>query len=526
MATIFNLEVIFRAIDQLSVPMAKMQKKINDFSKKANEMGKGLQEFGKGMMEKVTAPIMLLASIGVHEFANQEEAILKLKNAIKLTGREGEISVDSLTKLADELQDVTKFSDDASISAMALVQQMGGLSESQLKELLPVMQDFAQMHNMDLQEAANMFGKSLATGNNLLQRQGILFTESTNKGQFFKNMIEAVSKQSGGTAKAAAGGLSGALSHLKTSFEDITKIIGEQLAPIIIKISQKFIQLKNWFEGLSPKMKHFIVMTLLIIAAIGPAIFIIGKLISILGMLGKAFAILRLLISPQGLIILAIVAAIILLIIVIRNWGKITTWISDKWSKLIDYIQRMPRIIFYLIGIFAPFLLLPLLIIRNWEKIFPFFARLWEGITSIFTTAGDAIGGFFTQLWQGIVNAFVTAVDKIKEIWGMFTKWAMKNPVLKWLFETKPEKQKAKLQDQTTAITKDDDKKKKSSLFNMENMFSQFKTKQGEKQVVYVNVKVSADENSTATIEQVKTNGKVQKKITTDPNYAGNSYIK
>jgi phage-related minor tail protein len=548
MASTFDLSVIFRAIDKMSVPMAQMQKKIDQFSKKAQKIGKGFENVGKSMMTHLTLPIAALAGIGVKSFAEQEEAIFRLQNAIKLTGREGEISVDSLVKMADELQGVTKFSDDATISAMALVQQMGNLSEAQIKEVIPAMQDYAALTGTDLQSAAMMFGKSLSSGNNYLKRQGILFEESADKAQFFKNMVEAVNQKAGGTAKQAAKGLSGALFQLKNNFGEIAETIGEQLSPIVIKISQKFRQFKDWFNNLSPAMKKFIVTTMLIVAAIGPLIFIIGKLISIVGMAGKAFQVLRAVLTPQGIIIMAIVLAIIALIIVIRNWGKITAWFSDKWSKLVDFIQRMPRILFILARVFQPVLFLPLMIIRNWETIKTFFSNLLNGIWNLFDNwivqlvgsvimpfiglpitiikNWSSIADFFTTLWQGIVNAFITAIDFIKNIWETFTGWAMKNPVLKWLFETKPKKTTIDSKQKEAEKKIEDDKNKdktKKSLLNMDSMFTNFKKTKDEKSVVYVNVKVMPEDGALAKIDDVKSTGNVKKKITTDGNTLGRS---
>jgi hypothetical protein len=571
MATTFDLSVIFKAVDKMSAPMNSMQSKLKDFGTKAAAVGQSMKNIGQGMMTYITAPVLAIAGIGLKEFSEQEEALFRLQNAIKLTGREGTISVDALAKLADELQGVTKFSDDASLAALALVEQMGGLSEVQLKEVLPAMQDFASMMNMDLQSAANIFGKSLSTGNNYLKRNGILFEESRNKAQFFKNMMEAVSKKTKGTAMESAQGLSGALFQLKNNFLEIAETVGQILAPAIMFISKKFRQFKDWFNNLNPALQKFIVIAALVAAGIGVLLFVIGSLLTLIPAmiagwtaLNVAFAA-----SPIGWVVLAIMAAvavIVVIIILILNWKKVVQWLTDKWMKLVDWLQRMPRIILILLAVFAPFIAIPVLIIRNWEAVKNFFMDLWQFIWDIFDNGWvqllgsvlmpligipltiiknwDQIATFFVDLWDGIVNTFTSSIKWIQDIWKVFTEWAMKNPLLKWLFETKqksPEqlgkeqqkkkededRKKKEEQDAIDKKNKEDAKKKKrsASLLNMDEYFQDFSKKKKEKQsILYVNVKVAAEDGTIATISKVEGTGNIKKKVTTNSDFTGASH--
>ena len=483
MATNFDLSVIFRAIDKLSVPLAGMAGKLNAFSQKTIAMGKKVAGFGKSMMTAITLPIMALTTLGVRNYAQQEEALLRLKNAIKITGRESEISVENLSKLASELQGVTKYEDDATLSAMALVQTMSNLNEKQLKEITPRIQDFASAMDMDLSSAAQLFGKTMSTGTNYFKRYGIEIKETGNKQLMLARLTEALDKKFRGTAKESAKGLSGALAKLKNDFGDMTEVIGQVLTPVIIKISEKFNQFKKWLENLSPAQKEMIVKMLLIVAAIGPVIFIIGKMITIVGMATKAFSVLMavlnfLIATPAGWVILAIAAAIVLAIIVIKNWTKIIKFLKAAWDKVLDTIKRMPGWIVILITAIFPFIGIPIIIIRNWDKLKSFFInlfdsikkksieawnrmkqdgqntadtikKLWEksGIKKLFSDMWKDIlkfsdeSGFSKWLfdvWGAFKNGFFAVWDSITEAVSKLWDDIIKNPVSKWLFDWKP----------------------------------------------------------------------------------------
>jgi hypothetical protein len=564
--TTFDLGVIFRAIDKLSVPMAAMQKKLDAFSAKAKVIGKNMQDAGSKMTTFTTVPILAMGAAMVKTASDMEESINKVevafgasadnvKNWSKTTLKNFGIAQGTALDMAANFGDMS--------TSM-------GLSTSEAEKmstsLVGLAGDMASFKNIGFDQAQTALTSIYTGETESLKLLGIVMTEANleqfalsqglsanlkkysqaEKVQLRYRYVMQMSANSHGDFIRTGAGAANQSRIFAESLKELAANFGKILLPIFIKVITKVNQVIQWFGNLSDRTKKIILIVLALTAAVGPLVFIIGKVISIISMVGKAFQILRLILTPQGLIILGIVAAIIAIIIIIKNWGKISAWFKDKWMQLVDYIQRMPRIIFILIKLFAPFLFLPIMIIRNWDKIKNFFINLWTAIWNIFDNKvvqligsilmpflglpitiiknWEGIANFFVNLWNGIVNAFVSAIDFIKKIWDSFMGWAMKNPVLKWLFETKPKKPENKNK-QIEAQKEIDKNKEKPSLLNMDKYFQNFKKGKEEKSIVYVNVKVASEEGSRATIEQVKSNKNTKSKITNNMDNTGRSYL-
>jgi Phage-related minor tail protein len=82
-----------------------------------------------------------------------------------------------------------------------------------------------------------------------------------------------------------------ALNNLKLAGADLGDTMMGMLAPILEKVTEKVEKLKEWFGGLSDSQKETVVKIGLVVAAIGPALIIFGKLAmgfsSIMGIVGK-----------------------------------------------------------------------------------------------------------------------------------------------------------------------------------------------------------------------------------------------
>jgi hypothetical protein len=103
----------------------------------------------------------------------------------------------------------------------------------------------------------------------------------------------------------------------------------------------------------------------------------------------------------------------------------------------------------------------------------------------------------------------------------------MKNTLIKWLFETKkkkPPEDDLKREEERIKKERKDEDKKKATLLNMQNLFKGFKEGKGKENIVFVNVKVTAEDGAIATIDKVKSTGNVKKRVKSDSNYTGRGY--
>ena len=229
--------------------------------------------------------------------------------------------------------------------------------------------------------------------------------------------------------------LSGQINKLKKTFLELTGELGKSLYPTIKKVTSKLQEFVDWFKNLNDDQKETITKIGLFIAALGPALIIIGKLISfggtimsalstisgvigtLSGGIGGLSGVLAALTGPIGIVIgviAALVAAFILL------WNKSETFrnsIKEIGQSLVNtYNEHIKPIIENIKEILS----------MLWNDIIvPLAKYLWEKfgpiIETIFTTAGKIIAFTFDKIASAIHTATDILKGLIKFITGVFS---------------------------------------------------------------------------------------------------------
>ena len=166
----------------------------------------------------------------------QEEAEGKLRSAIRATGKEASISVASIAGLANQLQRTTIYGDEATLSAAAMLQQLGNLDEQGLKVLIPRVQNFAAAMGLDLQQAASLVGKTLGSTTNALGRYGIQIDMSKDKSGKLSQLVEQLDGKFAGMAETIGQTTSGKLKILQNQFNDLKQDLAMNLLPTINQV--------------------------------------------------------------------------------------------------------------------------------------------------------------------------------------------------------------------------------------------------------------------------------------------------
>jgi len=208
--------------------MAARTKVFVDIATKTESSNKSLIKYA-ALAGGAAVAIAGLVKIGkelINTYAVQEKAEAKLNAALKATG---EFSVDTANELknyASELQGVTTFGDEATISSLALLQQLSDLDKDGLKKVIPGVQDFAVAMGMDLDSAASLVGKTLGSSTNALARYGIEIDATAPKEEKLIQLTEALNDKFGGTAKAVADTATGSLKQLSNVSGDLQESLG------------------------------------------------------------------------------------------------------------------------------------------------------------------------------------------------------------------------------------------------------------------------------------------------------------
>lgn len=137
-----------------------------------------------------------------------------------------------------------------------------------------------------------------------------------------------------------------------------------------------------------------------------------------------------LLANPITWIVLGIMALIGVIILLWRNWDRVTAafsagwaWVQQAFQTAISFIMN---IVNGLIGFFtqfgvqilavvAPFIGIPLLIIQNWGSISTFFSNLWNGMIQSVQNALGWIGNFIRSKFEEFKNSGAALLDAFTE---------------------------------------------------------------------------------------------------------------
>lgn len=157
--------------------------------------------------------------------------------------------------------------------------------------------------------------------------------------------------------------------------------IGEDLQEVLTPMIEFVAKLAEAFAGLPEPIRRFIETFMGIVSIVA----VVTPIIAGIKMIKGAFEALSISMSvslgPMIAIIAGVAAAIAIIIMVIKNWGAITDWLSEKWNAFKDW-----------------------------------FSELWDTISNTIKTVWENIKTFFTDTWNAIYEIFEVPINLIKSI--------------------------------------------------------------------------------------------------------------
>ena len=162
-----------------------LQKGLKESKKEVSAFGTGIKKL-KGMIAGAFAVSSIVSfakeCLGLNKV--QAEAEKKLGAVIKATGAAAGLTADEMKKYASQLQDVTKYGDEVTIDAMAIMSTFKSIKGDVFKEAIASAQDMATVLNTDLNAAVMQIGKALESpeiGLTALRRSGVSFSQEHSK---------------------------------------------------------------------------------------------------------------------------------------------------------------------------------------------------------------------------------------------------------------------------------------------------------------------------------------------------------
>lgn len=307
----------------------------------------GLQRTGAKLSKFVTLPLLGVGAAATTMALDAQKSADKLNAAFANMGDTSGKTLAQLNEQADRLGEATIFDDENIREAQATLLKFGAVSGEAFDRALEASSNFAAATGQDAASGANALGKALAdpiAGLSRLQRQGIIFTDSQKEqiaamvesGDTLgaQNLILGEFERRFGETNAVmqaspAGQTAQSLEDLANAGEDI----GAILLPPLATLAQGLSGLARGFQSLDPGIQTFILVIAGIVAAIGPVLFISGKLIGAFKAVGAAFNVLKLLMLTNPFVLLA-AAVIAIAALIILNWDKISKFLGQVWGNI------------------------------------------------------------------------------------------------------------------------------------------------------------------------------------------------
>lgn len=375
---------------------------------KLTGLGASMQRTGANLTRFVTLPLLGVGAASLALAADAQKSGALLEAAFKNMGKTSGKTLAQLQSDAEKLGLATTFDDEAIMEAQAALLAFGKVSGTAFDRAIQASADWAAATGGDVVQATKQLGFALAdpiAGLTRLRRAGVVFTEQQKEQiqtlvasgdsigaqnvllQAFEDRYAGVNAQLQSTD---AGKAAQALEDLGNAGEDI----GNVFLPMLAGLAQGLSSVAKWFTSLDPAAQTFIVTIGGIVAAVGPAVFIAGKLVSSFGAIGAAFKVLSTLLLTNPFIALA-AAVIAIAALIILNWDNIVKFLSGVWNTIVGAIRGFAE---RLRGV--------------WEGIANLVKDVWDGIVNIIKGAIngviDVINGFF-----GFLNGIQIGIPEI-----------------------------------------------------------------------------------------------------------------
>lgn len=439
----------------------EIESKLSSVTKR---IGGKMQSVGKGLSIGLTAPLVLFGKASLSAFEESSKVASVFAKTLDNVGLAGKINADKfgadMTRIGESIgvEDEALVTLGGKLASAIDVTKFGGDAQKTLEQITLTVQ------NMSVQtgKSANTYAKLFASLANdpkaalgPLTKLGVITKDQADK---YKKMIDngkgatvqqdlltAANKKFAGAAKAA----STPSERLAVVFGNFQETIGQFLMPMFESITQSLTKIFHAFQNLSPGTQKWIVRILVLLAALGPFLIVLGKVVSATDDIVKGFTkfagfinskIFPLLVRLYTFLlanpfILIAAAVVILAIIIYKNWGTIKKFLLKVWDALKKAWNVVWNTMKHVVITVFNALKVPVLayfhfyraIFRTiiavgkaaWNAIKAAAAVVWHAITAVVSREINGMKRIFNVVKDAIITAFHAIRDVGKGIWDI-----------------------------------------------------------------------------------------------------------
>ena len=353
---------------KLGIDVSDLDKELGKVERSMSRFGGKMQNIGTTLTQSLTLPIIALGAASLKSFADieklqngliaimgsSEDAAVEMEKLRKVAENPG-LALPEVVKASASLQSVgmnadaaretiTQFGNavaragggaeqfDGVVLALSQISAVGKVTQEDLNQIKERLPEFARVMKEE-------FGVVTAEG---IRELGISSEE------FIQRSVGAL-----GNLERANGGLANTFDNLKdnvgASLAELGKAINEtlNLEAVAAALSAGLQRLVDGFKSLNPETQGFIVKAGLLVAALGPAIFIVGKLITTFGALIGTTRLIMDTVKKLSTVITGAFAkilanpAILGVTLAIAAVGAIALYVYDNWKAFSDNFKNI-----------------------------------------------------------------------------------------------------------------------------------------------------------------------------------------
>lgn len=202
-------------------------------------------------------------------------------------------------------------------------------------------------------------------------------------------------------------GVQSAMNNLKLVGADLVDTAAPAITLALEKLGGLINKLSSWWGGLTEEQQQTILKIGGIVAAIGPALVVGGKLVSSIGTIVSALgSVVGVLGGPVTLAIGAVIAAGVLLV---KHWDevkaaaqKVGQWVSEKWNNMKESVSNAWNAMKAKAS-------------ETWDNIKAVATEKTEAMKSMLQGKWDAIKGAYEKHGGGLKGAAAAAIEGVKQ---------------------------------------------------------------------------------------------------------------
>jgi ribosomal protein S20 len=206
--------------------------------------------------DRLSSSITSFASDSIKAFSEQEDALNRLSQALRVSGEFSDQAVSSFEAYASQIQATTKFGDDLVLSQLALAKSIGATND-QAKLLVTAAANLSATFGGDLESNVTALGKTLSGTvgrelTKLIPELKALTAEQLRSGDAF----ELINSKFSGAASAELNTYSGSVAAAANAFNDLQEEIGAAIV-LSLDLQSKSSTLKTVYENITNAIKSY-----------------------------------------------------------------------------------------------------------------------------------------------------------------------------------------------------------------------------------------------------------------------------